>query len=112
MGVERFFCSSNERWMIGEAQIIVCAHVQHTFAPDNADMRLLGRCNHPLSFEKALRFNFLECLRKLLFEFGDHRTADYADIADSKSFPCPCLIRVNPWLKNLPNWTCQIVNNC
>ena len=73
MCIERFFCSGNERRMIGEPQIIVGTHVQHAFATGNGDVGILGCGNHPLGFEETLRFNFFECLRKLFFEFSDHK---------------------------------------
>ena len=64
--------------MIGEAKIIVGAHVQHAFATGNGDVGILGGGNHPLGLEETLRFNFFECLRKLFFEFSDHmRSRNY-----------------------------------
>ena len=59
--------------MIGEAEIIVCAHVQHAFAVGDRDVRFLRRGDHSLGFEKTLRLNFFQCVRKLVFEFCDHR---------------------------------------
>jgi hypothetical protein len=35
-------------------------------------MRVLRRGDNPLSFVKALRFDFIECLRELLIKFGEH----------------------------------------
>jgi len=42
-------------------------------------MRVLWTGDDALGFEEALRFNLLKCLRKLFFEFSEHRTADYAE---------------------------------
>jgi hypothetical protein len=66
--------------MIGQAQIIVCAHVQNAFATGDGDMSILGRGDYSLGFEKTLRLNFFERLRNLFFEFSDHMlAADYAE---------------------------------
>ena len=72
MRVERFFGSGDERGMIGETEIIVCAHVEHAFAAGDRDVRILRASDNSLRFEKTLRLNFLECLRNLIFEFRDH----------------------------------------
>ena len=71
--VERLFRRGDQRGMIGQAEIIVCAHVQHAFAADDRNLRILRTGDDSLGFEKALRFNFLECLRKLFFEFREHK---------------------------------------
>ena len=73
MRVERLFCGGDERRMIGEAKIIVCAHVQHAFAAGDRDVRFLRTGDNSLGFEKTLRLNFVQCVRKLVFEFCDHR---------------------------------------
>ena len=39
--VERFFGRSDERRMVGEAKIIVRAHVEHAFAARDRDVRVL-----------------------------------------------------------------------
>src|SRR5262245_10540835 len=65
--------------MIGEAEIIVGAHVEHTFAAGDGDVRVLRRGDDALGFVEPLRFYFIECLGKLLLKFGDHRSADYSE---------------------------------
>ena len=72
MRVERFFGRRDQRGMIGQAEIIVRAHVEHAFAADNFDLCVLRRSDDALGFVKALRFNFAERLPKVLFEFGKH----------------------------------------
>ena len=71
--LERLFRSGDQRGMIGEPEVIICAHVQHAFAAGDRDVRILRAGDHPLGFEKTLRFNFLQRLRKLFFEFSDHK---------------------------------------
>ena len=73
MRVERFFGSGNQRGMIGQAKIIVRAHVQHAFAAGDRDVGVLRTCDDALGFKQTLRFNFFERLRNLFFEFSDHR---------------------------------------
>jgi len=86
MRIERLLCGGDEGRMIGQAEIIVCAHVEDAFAASDGDVRILWTCDDPLGFEEALRFNFLERLRNLLFEFRKHRwTADYADLNVNKN---------------------------
>ena len=60
--VECFFCSGDECGMISETEIIICAHVEHTFVASDRNVRILGRRNYPLGFVQTLRFNFFECL--------------------------------------------------
>ena len=69
MRVERFFGSGNQRGMIGQAKIIVRAHVQHAFAAGDRYVGVLWTCDDAFGFEQALRFNFFERLAKLFFEF-------------------------------------------
>jgi len=59
--------------MIGEPEVIICAHVQHAFAARDRDMRILRAGDDPLGLEKTLRLNFLQRLRKPFFEFRDHK---------------------------------------
>ena len=59
--------------MIGQTEIIICAHVEHTFAAGDRNVRILRTGDDALGLEQALRFYFLERLRKLFFEFGDHK---------------------------------------
>ena len=70
--VERFFGRGDERGMIGQAEIIVRAHVEHAFAAGDRDVGILRTGDDPLGFEEALRFNFFERLRKLFCEFSNH----------------------------------------
>ena len=72
MRLERFFCRGNQRGMIGQAKIIVRAHVQHAFAAGDRNVGILRTGDDPLGFKQALRFNFFERLRKLFCEFSDH----------------------------------------
>ena len=60
--VEGRLSGSDQRRMIGETEIIICAHVEHTFVASDRNVRILGRRNYPLGFVKSLRFNFFECL--------------------------------------------------
>ncbi len=73
MRVERFFSRGNQRRMIGQAKIIVRAHVQNAFAAGDRDVGVLRTCDDALGFKEALLFNVLQCLRKLFVEFSDHR---------------------------------------
>src|SRR5260370_19849292 len=82
--VERFFGGGDECRMIGETEVIVCAHVEHAFAASDRNVRSLRTGDDPLSFEKTLRFNFIECLRNLFFEFGDHIAPQITQISQSK----------------------------
>ena len=66
MGVERFFRRGDQRGMIGQAEIIVRAHVEHAFAAGDRDVGVLRTGDDALGFEEALRFDFLERLRKLV----------------------------------------------
>jgi len=59
--------------MIGEPEVIICAHVQHAFAARDRNVRILWTRNDSFGFEKTLRLNFLQRLRKLFFEFSDHK---------------------------------------
>ena len=72
--VERFLRGGDERRMIGQAEIIVRAHVEHALAAGDLDVRVLRAGDDALGFVKALRFNFIERLRNLLFEFGEHES--------------------------------------
>jgi hypothetical protein len=86
MRVQGFFGGSDECRMIGETEIVVGAHVEHALAPGNGNVRVLRTCDDALGFKETLRFDFFECLRNLIFKFGDHNwIEDYADIADTKS---------------------------
>jgi hypothetical protein len=58
--------------MIGQAEIIVRAHIEHALAASELDLGILRTGNDALSLIKALRFYFFERLRKLLFEFREH----------------------------------------
>ena len=73
MRVERFFCRSDERRVVGETEIIVRAHVEHAFAAGDRDVRVLRARDDALGFEETLRFNVFEGLGNLIFEFGDHK---------------------------------------
>ena len=70
--VERFLRGGDERGMIGQAEVIVGAHIEHAFATGDFNVRVLRASDDALGLVKALRFYFLECLRNLLFEFGEH----------------------------------------
>src|SRR3981189_334781 len=74
VGVERFLSGGEEGRMIGQAEIIVRAHVKYAFATGDCDVRVLRASNDALGLEKALRLNFIERLRNLLFKFGEHRS--------------------------------------
>ena len=71
--IERFFGGGDECRMISETEVIVCAHVEHAFAATDRDVRSLRTRDNAFGFEKTLRFNFIECLRNLIFEFREHR---------------------------------------
>ena len=58
--------------MIGQAKVIVRAHVEHAPAASDLDLRILRAGDDALGFVKTLRFDFVECLGKLLFKFGEH----------------------------------------
>src|ERR1700730_3368796 len=73
VGVECFLRGSDERRMIGQAEIIVRAHVKHAFATGDFNVCVLRASDDALRLEKALRLNFIERLRNLLFKFGEHR---------------------------------------
>ena len=73
MRVERFFCGGDQRGMIGKPEIVIRTHVQHAFAACDRNVRILWTRDDSLGFEKTLRSNFFERLRKLFFEFRDHR---------------------------------------
>ena len=60
MRVQCFFCRSNERRMIGQAEIIVSAHVQYAFPSGNANMRILRCGNHTLVFVSSGGADFLQ----------------------------------------------------
>src|ERR1700687_4625127 len=70
--------------MIREAEIIVRAHVEDAFAASDGDVRVLRRNDDALGFVKALRLYFIERLRKLLFEFGEHKTVSVKERAMQK----------------------------
>src|SRR5262245_38984093 len=79
MYVERFFRSGNESRVVGKAKIIVRAHVEHAFAAGDRNVSGLRSCDDAFGFKETLRFNVLQCLRKLFFEFRAHRwIADYS----------------------------------
>ena len=73
MRLERLFRSGDQRGMIGEPEVIICAHVQHAFASGDRNVRILWTRNDSLGLEKTLRLNVFERLRKLFFEFRDHK---------------------------------------
>src|SRR5262249_34384362 len=79
MRVERFFGSGNQGRMISQPKIIVRAHVEHAFAAGDRNVSVLRSCDDAFGFKETLRFNVLQCLRKLFFEFRAHRwIADYS----------------------------------
>ena len=58
--------------MIGQTEVIIGTHVQDALAIGHRDVRVLRRGDDALGFVETLRPNFIECFRKLLFEFGKH----------------------------------------
>jgi hypothetical protein len=58
--------------MIGEAEIIVGAHVEHAFAISDTDVRVLRSGDDSLRFVQTLRFNFFQRPGEPLFEFAEH----------------------------------------
>ena len=70
--IERLLGRFDQLGMIGQAEIIVRAHVQHLFATGDFNVRVLRGSDDALGFIKSLRFYFLERLRKLLLKFGEH----------------------------------------
>jgi hypothetical protein len=60
MAVERFFRRGDERGMIGQAEIIVGAEIDHAPAVGDWDLGVLRSGDDALGFEKSLRFDFLE----------------------------------------------------
>ena len=118
MRLERFFCRGNQSGMIGQAEIIVRAHVQHAFATGDRDVCILGTGDDTLGFEQALRFNFFERLRKLFFEFRDHRQRNYksSHAKSTTDTTGPSAIRHSQFHVvveiGATNSSCQIVNNC
>ena len=48
--IERFLGGGDQRRMIGQTEIIVCAHVEHPVAIGHPDVRVLWRRDDPLGF--------------------------------------------------------------
>ncbi len=67
--------------MISEAEIIVRAHIEDSFATGDRDVGVLRCGDDAFGFVKSLRLYFFERLGKLLLKFGEHKTASVK--------PCP-----------------------
>jgi hypothetical protein len=58
--------------MVGQAEIIVRAHVEHPFPAGDLDIRILWAGYDALRFVEALRFYLGQHVAEVIFEFGEH----------------------------------------
>jgi hypothetical protein len=65
--------------VIGQAEIIVRAHVQDIPAVGDSNMCVLWRSDDSFRLVKTLRLYFFEGLRCLIFEVGQHSTGRLPD---------------------------------
>ena len=65
-GVVARLCGFDQRRMIGEAEVIVCAHVEHAMCFCRVDARLLRRGDDTLIFEGSRRADGLELVLEKL----------------------------------------------
>src|SRR5437870_2366069 len=72
VSIEGLLGRGDERWVIGQAEVIVRAEIENALAPRDGNVCVLRRGNNPLSFVKTLRFDFIKRLRELLIKFGEH----------------------------------------
>ena len=72
VGIERLFRGGDERGMIGQAEVIVRAHVEDAAAAGDFDFRVLRTRDDALGFVKPLRSDFRERVSELLIEFLQH----------------------------------------
>ncbi len=73
VAVERRLRRGDERGMIGQAEIIVRAEIDHAPAVRDRDLGVLRPGDDALGFEKSLRFDFIERLRDVIGKFREHR---------------------------------------
>ena len=72
MRVERFFRGGDERGMIGQAEVIVRAHVEHAAAAGDFDLCVLRAGDDAFGFVKTLRSDFRQGVCEPLIEFREH----------------------------------------
>src|SRR5439155_26971998 len=59
VSIEGLLGRGDERWVIGQAEVIVRAEIENALAPRDGNVCVLRRGNNPLSFVKTLRFDFI-----------------------------------------------------
>ena len=72
MRVESLLGGSDQGRVIGQAEIIVRAHVKNAFAVGHGDVCVLRRGDHAFGLVEALGTNFFKRTCELLIEFGEH----------------------------------------
>ena len=70
--VERLVRRLHDLGMIGQAEVVVRAHVQNIGRPCDADVRLLGRGEHALALEEAGRADLVELAGQVLLHGAVH----------------------------------------
>ena len=79
MAVERFLRRRDECRMIGQAEIVVGAEIDHAPAVGDWDLGVLRPGDDALGFEKSLRFDFIQGLRDVIGKFREHRAISSKD---------------------------------
>ena len=85
MSVERCLRGGDQRRVIGEAQIIVRAHVKDLAAAGNADVRVLRGGDDAFGFVETLRPDLSERVGELLVKFREHEVSLTKEEEDGQS---------------------------
>ena len=88
--------------MIGQAEIVVRAHIKDAFSARHQNMGILRAGDGALGFVKALRSNFIQRLAKLLFKFGEHKNWQITRIPIRKIGWSKEKNRIRKWKMEVP----------